>query len=105
MIRGMAPSEPRETAQVSRTPGWLRELVPWLGLAFLWLLYELPRSLTPGNWQPGVMRPTLDVLVLLTLWGASHSLSHGRVLRRVLGVIATLLVLFRLDEMIFTQLM
>jgi hypothetical protein len=92
-----------ETAPGTR--GRLRELGPWLGLALLWLLFELPSSLTPGNWQPGVMRPTLDVLVLLTLWGASHWLPRGQALRIALGVVAAVLVLFRLDEMIFTQLM
>jgi hypothetical protein len=99
-----ASSGPKIDASPAR--GALRTLSPWLGLALLWLLYELPSSLAPGSWEPWSMRPTLDVLLLLTLWGVSHVLPRfGRPLRLVLAVCAGGLVLFRLDEMIFRQLM
>jgi hypothetical protein len=79
---------------------------PWLGLVLLWLLFELPTTVKPANWEPGAMRPTLDVLALLTLWGASYLLPRGaRALRIVLVVWAVLLFAFRLDQMIFRLLM
>ena len=83
-----------------------RPLTPWLGLGLLWLVFELPTTVKPANWVPGAMRPTLDVLALLTLWGLSHAMQRGgRVVRALLLVWTVLLFAFRIDQMIFRLLM
>jgi hypothetical protein len=69
-------------------------------------LFELPTTVKPANWVPSSVRPTLDVLALLTLWGVSHVISRGgQALRRVLAVWTVLLFAFRIDQMIFRLLM
>ena len=81
-------------------------LSPWVGLVLLWLLFELPTSVKPANCLPGSMRPTLDVLALLTVWGVSHVLPRGgRTLRIALTVWTVVLFAFRIDQMIFRLLM
>lgn len=79
---------------------------PWLGLVFLWLLFELPSAIAPGGLDLAAIRPTLDVLALFTLWAVSHVIPRGqRALRVALFVTTCVLVVFRLDIMIFTLLM
>jgi hypothetical protein len=82
------------------------EIFAWAGLAFTWLLFELPSALQPGDLTFRALRPTLDVLILLTLWGVSYFLPRGQTgVRRGLKVMAVVLFVYRLDEMIFRLLM
>jgi hypothetical protein len=71
---------------------------PWLALLALCALFEAPALLLA---EP--VRPTGELFALLTLWFASQALPlrAGRPLRVLLGACTTLLVLYRVDRIVF----
>ncbi len=83
----------------------LARMRPWLALVALWLLFELPMAVRTGGVRLGVIRPSADLLVLLTLAALSGRFPGTRIVRTVLLFYACVLVLIRLDYVIFMLLM
>jgi hypothetical protein len=73
-------------------------LSPWLCLLAIPLLFELPAVLTSTALDPGALRLSLDLPLLLTIWLASLGLARTAPVRVALRVLATLLALYRLDQ-------
>jgi hypothetical protein len=67
----------------------------------LWLLFELPTVFDPASITLSRLRPSGEVLVLLTLGAASYAVAWGRPVRIGLAVVAACLVLVRVDALIF----
>ncbi len=84
---------------------WRQRAYAWLGLLSLWLLFELPMVIRSDIIEPAALRPSPDILALLTLWSLSLLTPSGRALRWVLGAWTTCLVVFRMDQVIFRLLM
>src|SRR3954471_23170761 len=71
---------------------------PWLALVALCALFDAPAALLA---EP--LRPTGEPFALLTAWFGSHALPPraGRIMRALLGVMTALLVLLRIDRVVF----
>jgi hypothetical protein len=71
---------------------------PWLALVALCALFDAPAALLA---EP--LRPTGEPFALLTAWFGSHALPPraGRIVRALLGVMTALLVLLRIDRVVF----
>jgi hypothetical protein len=82
-------------------PPWLRALGPWLALAAIWVVFELPMALAPDRIDVGFVRPTGEILVLLTGLGLSYRLRDGRKLRWLIGTVGVVLAVIRIDRVIF----
>jgi hypothetical protein len=78
---------------------------PWLSLFVVALLFELPTIVRPGGIRVGVMRPTGEVLVILTLGALSYRFAWGRVVRSLLVLATIVYAVVRLDHVIFWSLM
>ncbi len=83
----------------------LTRMRPWLALIAIWLLFELPTAIRTGGVRLGVIRPSADLLALLTLAALSGRFPGTRVVRAVLITYACLLVVIRLDYVVFMLLM
>lgn len=86
---------------------WAGVLTPWLALALLWLLFELPRVFTASSPDLSTLRFSLELPLLFTLAGLNAvSLGAARVLvRRTLWLLAALLVALRIDQWVCWLLM
>lgn len=82
----------------------LGHATPWLSLGALWLLFELPLLLRGRGVELSHLRVSLELPLLLTLWGV-HAAHPRPALRWLLGLGATVLVLYRVDQWIFMLLM
>jgi hypothetical protein len=78
--------------------------LPWLALAALWLLFELPLLLRGRGVELSRLRLSLELPLLLTLWGV-HVTHPAPALRWLLRLAAACLVLYRIDQWIFLLLM
>jgi len=78
---------------------------PWLAVCGLWLLFDAPTVIRSGGLSLIGVRPSGDLLVLLTLAALSGRFPWTRLVRVVLVAYATLLVVIRLDYVIFMLLM
>jgi hypothetical protein len=74
---------------------------PWLALATVWLLFELPTIFEPSRVVLSRLRPSGEILVLLTLGAASYAVAWGQRVRVALWTVAACLVLVRVDALIF----
>ncbi len=74
---------------------------PWVALAVLWLVFELPMAFVPDGFSPGAMRPTGEVLALLTAYALSLRMRFGRPVRWLLAVFVVALLVVRLDRTLF----
>lgn len=79
--------------------------LPWLSLCALWVLFEAPTVLSSGGVSLKHVRPSADILVLVTLAALSRNWPWPRAVRGLLLAYATLLVVIRLDYVIFMLLM
>ena len=74
----------------------------WAAAFCLGLLFELPTAIRPQRFDLTQLRPTLDLLALLTLSAGTFYLPRGRKILRGLFVVGAIaLVVYRLDQMIF----
>jgi Sulfatase len=64
----------------------------------LWLLFELPAALTSTELDLSALRLTLDLPLLLTLWLGTLGREPRALTRIALGTLATVLVLYRVDQ-------
>lgn len=87
-----------------RLPAWTVAR-PWLSIVALWLLYELPEAIRASGFHVRALRGSADLLALLTLGAVSYRVPWGRWVRLLLAGYAIVLVVFRLDRVIFTFLM
>ena len=90
----LATEDPEGTARSPRN----RPLIAWLCLVSIPLLFELPAALTSTEIDPGAIRLSLDVPLLLTLWLASAGSARPVLARIALRVGAGLVVFYRLDQ-------
>ncbi|HEX3594094.1 MAG TPA: hypothetical protein VHU80_03300 [Polyangiaceae bacterium] len=74
-----------------------RRASPFLALASLWGLYELPTVFSPNGIDLHGVRPTGDFLVLLAAYPFVLSSEHRRVLRRIWFVCLGVLIAVRID--------
>jgi hypothetical protein len=88
-----------------RDPATRARVKPWLAVAALWVLFDLPSVFQPRGLSFKHFRPSADVLALLTLAGASYAFSWGVWLRRALSLGLAALVVYRIDEGVFGLLM
>lgn len=79
----------------------LRPYSPWAALAALCLLFELPTMMRPDRVDPFAMRPTGEIVVLLTAYAALRILGARRIFYWLLLVPTVTLVLVRLDWAIY----
>jgi hypothetical protein len=88
--------------QESRTDGPPpRKYGPWLAVVGIWLLAELPTVLAPDGIEFRSLRPTGDVLALLTLAALSTRVRFGRALRWLAVAVAVTLAVVRVDRSVF----
>ncbi len=78
---------------------------PWLCVCALWILFDAPTIIRSGGPTLKGLRPSGDLLVLLTIAGLSGRFPGTRLVRAVLVTYAALLVVIRLDYVIFMLLM
>jgi hypothetical protein len=88
-----------------RDPDFRQHMRPFLALAALWVIFDLPSVLHVRGFSFKHFRLSGDVLAALTLGGASYLFGWGKWLRRALYVFSGLLVLYRIDEGVFSLLM
>ncbi len=82
-----------------------RALAPWLALGTLWLLFEIPPIFTPADIDLSRLRPSGELLALLTLGGVSFQFTWGRYVRAALYVAAALLWIIRVDALAFRMIL
>ncbi len=75
-------------------------IMPWLCLAAIPLLFELPAVLTSTAFEPGALHLSLDLPLLLTLWLAGLGVARARLWLGLLPVLAVALACYRLDQWI-----
>jgi len=78
---------------------------PWLSLCYLWVLFEAPTMIRPGGVDVKHLRPSGDLLVLLTVAALSGRVPAKTAVRTVLVAYTALLVIVRLDYVVFMLLM
>jgi hypothetical protein len=76
-------------------------IAPWLSLALIWLVFDLPMALAPDRLDLAFVRPTGEILGLFTALGLSYRVRHGRPIRWVILVVAVVLSVLRVDRAVF----
>jgi Sulfatase len=79
----------------------LRPYLPWAALAALCVLFELPTMMRPDRLDPLAMRPTGEVVLLLTAYALCRLKAAPKVVYGILLVLTILLVVVRLDWAIY----
>jgi hypothetical protein len=79
----------------------LRPYLPWAALVALCVLFELPTMMRPDRLDPTAMRPTGEVVALVTAYAVCRVLEAPRVFRWLLLVLTLALVVVRLDWAIY----
>src|SRR5262245_11124514 len=69
----------------------LRPYLPWAALAALCVLFELPTMMRPDRVDPLAMRPTGEVVLLLTAYAACRITRARAIFYRVLLALTILL--------------
>jgi hypothetical protein len=85
----------------SDRPSESRSLGPWLAVAAMWGLFELPMAFAPDRIDPGALRPTGEMLALFTAVWLSYRVRHGSVIRWLAAALAIVLVVVRIDRAVF----
>jgi hypothetical protein len=96
---------PRAVEQHPSPTYVLSRALPWLSLALVWLLFELPRALATGVFAPSALQLSLELPLLLTLLGLQRLRMQSAWCAGALGVMAGLLIAYRLDQAICWLLM
>jgi hypothetical protein len=95
-------TRPTLSAWTASLPGFWRAAAPWVSLATLWLLFELPAALRSSAPAISALRFSLELPLLLTAWGvyqASPCPPRLRWALRALLIVATgALIAYRIDQ-------
>jgi Sulfatase len=79
----------------------MRTVGPWSALAAVWAVFDLPMALAPDRVDFGLVRPTGEILLLLTGLGLSYRVRNGHPLRWLLAGLAVLFAVVRIDAVVF----
>src|SRR5262245_30898311 len=75
----------------------LRQVAPYLALASMWLLFELPTAVRAYGLKLSALRPTGEFLVLVTAYAFIIGRPHERIWKRIWLACAVALVVVRVD--------